>query len=252
MTTPVEGFPQNQHESLPLQQAMPKGEWHEKVDQGIQEVHEAGENEVFRPLSVILVDIDNQKSINDELGHLSGDQLIDIAMRAQGMINEILGNSKGSSEEEPEVLVGVSENTEVDPVDFELEGQKVRIAPSRLGGDEFGILCEGVDEAMVAKIVSMIRDDFTKLLPEDFRKRGANLSIGHATLQPGMDKSDLLTEADKRLYEDKKSHLKELTEQELKLLEEITAHLIALKIRPRELPKYLAKYALDEGMISAS
>jgi len=87
----------------------------------------------FRPLAVLIVDLDNFKDINDTLGHLAGDKILQaVANRFTGMLRE-------------SDTVG------------------------RLGGDEFVVLTEGVS---LAAGPEMVAERLQDVLREPFRIEG--------------------------------------------------------------------------------
>src|SRR5260221_10769452 len=61
---------------------MEKGEWQKAVDIAVEESRRDG-----TPLAVIFIDVNDFKFINDEMGHLNGDELIaDI----RGMLSSVI------------------------------------------------------------------------------------------------------------------------------------------------------------------
>ncbi len=124
-----------------------------------------------RSVTVVFVDLDAFKEVNDRFGHAAGD----------------------------EVLVGVGERLqrvvrEVDTV-------------CRYAGDEFVIVCEDLDEGDVVglekRIVSAIGEPME--LSSGPVQMGA--SVGSVTtIDPDLDPATLLAEADARMYRVKRSH----------------------------------------------
>src|SRR5581483_10274744 len=89
--------------------------FHEHLTLAFKRASRAGE-----PLSVVLLDLDGFKQINDRLGHVEGDRLLaNVAARLRGSLREmdILG---------------------------------------RLGGDEFGVILEGADAMAAADVVARL------------------------------------------------------------------------------------------------
>lgn len=125
-----------------------------------------------KDLSLIFIDIDNLKEINDNLGHLAGDEVIKIVGQA----------IKKSIRKED---LGV-----------------------RYGGDEFIILFFNQDKKETKKITERIRKEINKLAKE----HGLNIQIsaGIACSDCLVDLEDMIKIADKNLYEEKriKKHLK--------------------------------------------
>jgi diguanylate cyclase (GGDEF)-like protein len=118
------------------------------------------------PLSVLVLDIDHFKQINDELGHAVGDlALVESVARIRTMLRaeDVLG---------------------------------------RLGGEEFIVLMPCADCASAVQAAERIRQSFSaQPLPMDGHPRKVTLSIGVATLAP-MDRefSQLLRRGDRAMY----------------------------------------------------
>ncbi len=113
-----------------------------------------------RPLSLLLMDVDNFKSYNDAHGHLQGDKLlreIAIVLQSQFRTSDLL---------------------------------------ARFGGDEFiAVLAEtGLDQAKA------VANKIEKTVAARFDREGLGISIGIAVLKVGMTPTALLAEADKELY----------------------------------------------------
>ncbi|MFG1391516.1 GGDEF domain-containing protein [Xanthobacter agilis] len=117
-----------------------------------------------RPMSLLLIDIDNFKEVNDRYGHPVGDQVL---RRVAETLNDGLRQS-----------------------DYVV----------RYGGDEFAAFAPGVDHAGAMALAAMLRDRIAALeLPEGVP--ALTLSIGVATApEDGETLTDLLGMADKRLY----------------------------------------------------
>jgi diguanylate cyclase (GGDEF)-like protein len=119
--------------------------------------------------ALIFVDVDRFKSINDSLGHVTGDGfLVAIGARMKGVVrgNDLL---------------------------------------ARIGGDEFVVLLEdvaGVDEAVVAsrRICTAVEQPI--MLPDGY-EMVASVSIGIALTEPGKTADDVLRNADVAMYDAK-------------------------------------------------
>ncbi len=123
-----------------------------------------------QPASLLMVDIDNLKAVNDSLGHRAGDRLI----RATA---EVLSRRL----------------RETDTV-------------ARLGGDEFAALLRGTGseaaENLAGRLVEAVKDR-ARALPED--GIDAAVSAGLADLRPEVDSpDDTLAAADLAMYEAKR------------------------------------------------
>lgn len=117
-----------------------------------------------RPMSLLLVDVDDYKEVNDLHGHPTGDTVLRLLA---GAISESLRQS--------------------DHV-------------VRYGGDEFAVLAPGVSHASALILADMLAESVAEV-PLPHGVRGQTLSIGVATLpEDGETLTALLEAADKRLY----------------------------------------------------
>ncbi len=125
------------------------------------------------PLSLLLIDIDHFKEVNDAHGHVFGDQVIRSVSQA------IKASVKG------------------------------RDVPARYGGDEFAVLLPETAAAGAATIAEYIRRIIERRRVSDFsgdiEPVAMTVSIGSATLAPSDGANDLLRRADKALYQAKKN-----------------------------------------------
>ena len=120
------------------------------------------------PLSVLMMDIDNFKGINDSFGHDVGD-------RALKLVARVLRD---------ETRHGID-------------------MPGRMGGDEFFVVLYCTEEAAAAGVARRIRQSIEDLgtLPDG---RRMTASIGVATLLPGDTAQELFKRADQALYHAKR------------------------------------------------
>lgn len=117
-------------------------------------------------LALLMMDLDNFKDINDDLGHLAGDQVLrEVAQR---------------------ILRSSCENAFC----------------ARLGGDEFAILLTVEDGSMEPEeLAALLRDQFTVPIRYEQIDIQVGVSIGIASCGPEMDsEDDLLRKADVALY----------------------------------------------------
>lgn len=124
-----------------------------------------------RPLSVLLLDLDMFKRINDTYGHLAGDLVLQVFARL--MIRELPGIN----------LIG------------------------RYGGEEFLAILPGKGEQQALELANRIRAACHKarVRGPDEQSIGFTVSIGVATLQPQEDTDTLLQRVDKGLYRAKEA-----------------------------------------------
>jgi len=123
------------------------------------------------PLSLIIVDIDHFKRVNDTYGHLSGDSILkQTALALSRVIRKV------------DILC-------------------------RYGGDEFVIILPKTTEKSVKKVAARIQDVFSKtVFWIGSRPINLTVSIGVATLDPAnVDAERLFKEADKALYQAKEA-----------------------------------------------
>jgi diguanylate cyclase (GGDEF)-like protein len=125
----------------------------------------------FRPLSLLAVDIDHFKHVNDEFGHEGGDEALRLVV---ALMRETLA-----------------------------EGQIL----SRIGGEEFAVLLPGADEPEAAATAERLRRHLeSSAVDVNGRQLFLQISAGVATLGPGVETlSTLLRAADRALYAAKRA-----------------------------------------------
>lgn len=137
----------------------------ERLDDAIARVSTGG-----RPFSVMFLDIDRFKLINDSVGHVAGDELL---VEASRRISQVIGRDD---------------------------------IVARLGGDEFAILAEGIDDAETAEqYAAAIRRVLGQSMWIEGREVFPSASIGIALWNPRYRKSEeLLRDADAAMYRAKR------------------------------------------------
>lgn len=121
-------------------------------------------------LSLLIIDLDNFKNINDTYGHSFGD----IILRATA---KLLKDSLRSGD----IL-------------------------ARYGGEEFAVILPGTSVECAYRLACRLRERMEKssVRNEDTAKNvTATISIGLAEWQPGMTRNDLINRADKAMYRSK-------------------------------------------------
>jgi diguanylate cyclase (GGDEF)-like protein len=121
-----------------------------------------------RPYSILLMDVDQLKAINDRAGHAAGDD----ALRA--------------------VAAAAMES---------VRGYDV---VARVGGDEFVVVLHDADAASAQATAGRISQRASDRLGADPALRGATISVGTATWKAGRSPEELIAEADTAMYEEKR------------------------------------------------
>ncbi len=119
----------------------------------------------YEPVTILFVDLDDFKTVNDSLGHSAGDQLL-------RMVAERLASC-------------------IRPGD----------TAARLGGDEFGVLLEGADAAAASLVADRIHVAFAEPITLEGRQLAVTASIGIASTDTaGKTAQELLRNADAAMY----------------------------------------------------
>ena len=120
-------------------------------------------------VGVMMLDLDNFKDINDTLGHMHGDRLL----QAVGAL-----------------VLGLGES-----------GDRT----ARLGGDEFAVLeAGGADAATMTALAERVIAAMREPLEIDGELFGVTVSVGIAVARPGDTAEDLIRKADLALYDAKR------------------------------------------------
>ena len=125
----------------------------------------------FRPLSVLIIDVDHFKTVNDRFGHDEGDKVLKL-------IAIVCGSAKRESD-----------------------------AVARIGGEEFALLLPETNEAaaliVAERLLAQVRECVYPIGNENI---GLTVSIGVASATPSMSGIEtLIKRADDALYEAKRS-----------------------------------------------
>jgi diguanylate cyclase (GGDEF)-like protein len=121
-----------------------------------------------RPLSCILLDLDDFRLMNDRFGHEKGDQVLKVVAQKIG----------------------------------EVIRQAVDRA-FRYGGDEFIILLPETKDDQVLAVAQRLREAFIALRPPTIPKKSLSASFGIAELRDGQNAEDLLRSVDRAINQAK-------------------------------------------------
>lgn len=133
------------------------------------------ERKNVRPVSAVIIDLNQLKDTNDSLGHAIGDALLQ-------RTGEILAQA----------------------VDKPFQ-------PARIGGDEFAILLPGIDETGCEALIANIRE-LIDLNNQFYNGPPLKLSIGSATCNTGDKLDDTLRTADLNMYKEKRQFYEKVSE----------------------------------------
>jgi diguanylate cyclase (GGDEF)-like protein len=173
-------------------------------------------------LSVVCVDLDDFKDVNDRLGHAAGDDLlVAVARRLQSAVR-------------PGDIV------------------------ARLGGDEFAVLLIGVSDVVTSQLVA---DRIVAAMAESIEVLGERIhigaSVGLAAARQDSDPDSLMVEADVAMYIAKSLGKNRVEHYDVTLHETISAHqalkvdLFAAAARNELVLEYQPIVDLDAGDVAA-
>lgn len=116
-------------------------------------------------ITVLFIDLDSFKEVNDTFGHLIGDRVLaEVATKLRATVRE---------------------------------GDTV----ARLGRDEFVLLCEALDKEEGLEVLERVRQAFEEPVDVDGRRICVGASVGLVTMtEPSTDVADLLGHADQAMY----------------------------------------------------
>ena len=123
------------------------------------------------PMAVMVLDLDGFKAVNDRFGHMEGNKVLHI--------------------------VGTALKAACREYDY----------VARMGGDEFVVLLPGVEPDDAAVKMADLRDVVREIGQQMFHGNLLTVSIGVANFPgDGSDAEELLAEADRRMYKQKRAH----------------------------------------------
>lgn len=136
--------------------------------------------------TLIVIDVDNLKSLNDNRGHLAGDKAI-----------RIVGKSIRESIRKQDIAV-------------------------RYGGDEFFILLANTKKAIVEKVINRVKENIRKRGKEE--NIHIEISVGTACSDCTCEMEKIITIADDKMYKEKagkKVKARQITDELLELKQKI-------------------------------
>lgn len=217
-------------EANPETQILEKGPWHEAHTQAFAEAKEQG---LF--LSTLIMDLDRFKAVNDEVGHVAGDEFIAASKRIVGRVAETLRTKNQPGNERPLDAMSVSEIQDVPDA-----------AGGHFGGDEFTMYC--FTDAAGAKVIAdrlkeIFDEEVSKPGNEALKEIGVTASIGMSTYnpaeQPDQTATDELRIADRNLYKNKLENLPEISHEQWEAIEQMQKLLAQHNMRLRDVHKYV-------------
>lgn len=216
--------------------------WHEIIQDEFTLARDQG-----LPCSIIFIDVNYFKSINDELGHSRGDEVIEgIRHLITNFCNSVRSNSQIKDNDGHRTNEGHSDIIGVNSygykVNDDLEPEEISISEilgGRIGGDEIGVFAV-CDENGAAKMTERIKKEFDEWLKlsenDDIRKLEIGLAIGRATTNEEISTvGELLRAADEAMYADKQRQRPVPTEGQREALKNILAIMNNQGFRIRDL-----------------
>lgn len=143
-----------------------------------EELHRL-QRSVIRPVSAVYIDMNGLKEVNDAYGHDAGDEIL---RRMGNLLNRTIA--------------------------------KTDFTASRIGGDEFVILMQGVDETSVNSIV-LTMQELLNIDNQFYSSQPLSLSIGRATSKDGESIESMLKRADQDMYQQKTKYYEYLDVEDI-------------------------------------
>ena len=123
-----------------------------------------------RQVGVLFIDVDGFKAVNDSLGHLAGDELLNRAARRMTSVTR------------PQDVV------------------------ARMGGDEFVVLLPDADAVEAADVAQRLVEDFRRTFRlADGVSRTLSVSVGVTVVSRGAEPSEAIRQADAAMYHAKRA-----------------------------------------------
>ncbi|HEX5797286.1 MAG TPA: GGDEF domain-containing protein [Candidatus Saccharimonadales bacterium] len=215
-----------------------KAYWHIKFQDEVDKARRMGSD-----LSLIFIDFNFVKRVNDLYGHPEGDKLIrDIKTLFAMVGDEFRLNHNPGYPDRPVDLVAFGKKFNGS---IPKEERKALLETGRLGGDEFASICytDFAGATVIAERVrNMVEEHVNSPGNEHLKEIGLSAAIGVAALGENMTASDLLALADSRMYEDKERQKETrkplLSEEQEAEVAEFEQRLARVGLKLEELPNY--------------
>lgn len=124
---------------------------------------QAGRTGPDHPVSVVYLDLDHFKAVNDGLGHAVGDRVLQVVAE---VATQVIG---------PDDLL------------------------ARLGGEEFVVVAPGTDQAAAVRLARQLRESLPEAIGAAIGER-VTASYGVVELTPGQDPAEALRQVDALMY----------------------------------------------------
>ena len=156
-----------------------------KLHNRLEALQNRSRRQISQPSSLLLLDLDGFKSVNDGLGHAMGDKVL------QMIANRLLTHTRNY-----DTVARINGDEEI-----VLSGNQT---VTRLGGDEFAMLLEDTASAKALPYAVRLLNKLTQPMEIDGQQLTIRSSIGIAPIEPSLSKEEIVRNADIAMYEAKR------------------------------------------------